>query len=188
MKSGNNAYEIIRAVSKHCKNDEHAPLHACGSYNLQIKYQKDYLKEALNYWLINWMLKKWIKEEWKVFVLVITKIRKQKKKKDRCIDICDLGEKQKRSKVVGSPSPFVNVGGSYREAIPYFTNIIIKQLIHCDKVILKVLHENNRTSMMNACVVKDTCSKITIDFGHSISGWSVFRFAVLCCNDKVCEY
>ena len=65
-----------------------------------------------------------------------------------------IWEKQKRSKIVGGTLLFANVGGSYREAIPYFTNIIIKQLIHCDKVILKVLHENNRTSMMTACMVK----------------------------------
>ena len=36
--------------------------------------------------------------------------------------------------------------------VQYF---IIKQPVHCHKIILKVLHENNRTSMMNACTVKD---------------------------------
>ena len=115
---------------------------------------------------------------------------KAKKKTEELIfHIGDLGEKQKRSKVVGNPLPFGNGGSSYRATIPYFTNIIIKQSIHCHKVILKVLNQNNRTSLMNACMVKDNIdrtiwSKITVDFRYHTSGWSVFNFAVLCCNDK----
>ena len=135
------------------------------------------------------MLKRGIKEERQVFVLVITIIQKRKKTEELIFHFAIWVKNKKDQRLFGNPLPFGNVEGSYRAAISYFTNIIIKQPIHCHKVILKVLNQNYRESMMNACMVKDNIdrtiwSKITVDFRYHTSGWSVFNFAVLCCNDK----
>ena len=186
MKSGNN--EIVQTVLKHCKKNEsiiifanngskHALLHqACDSDNPQTK-TSERLSERTIKLLIDDLNFEKVNQRGVTSIRINNK-RKYKAIKDKDLAICDLGECGE-VKNIKSCWKFI----TYREQMPYFTNIIIKQMIHCGKVKLKVFHDNDRTSLMNACIMKDnialrTCCKITIDFSYSISRWNSLHFAV----------
>ena len=217
MKSCNN--EIIRAVLKHDKmnnsimnfannGSKYTALHqACCSYNPQIKKSERLSKRTIKL-LIDKMNVEKVNQRGVASIYIGSK-RKYKNSNQRQrygYGMYAYGQEVQRSKVIGSPlliaidmlNPRREFGRSHREAIPYFTNIIIKQLIHCDKVNLNVLDENNKTPLINACMVKDNVALHAvrlllgngvkgIDFSYSICGWNVFHFAVLCYNDKVVE-